>query len=371
MRISTADNVDTPYGPEADALALWQGERLYAVLPLLSLAVIANSLAMAAAVLGDLPWWQQVLPPALIIVTLLGVLVWRTLRPVAATPQIARRHVAAATGVAAILGLTCGVWGVNAFDETDRYYCMVAPVFLGLSAMVSASCLFSVPRAALTAMACTMIPIATKLALYDNVGTRAMAIMAMVLCVMQAGIVLAAFKQTRRTLALQRELTWLATTDPLTGLANRRGFEAGFEAMLEQGRPLAVVALDLNGFKQANDRFGHHVGDRILIDVALRLREVAADAPLLARLGGDEFCLVCDSCTSWHEVMPLLERLAQAVARPFDYPEGQIAISTSLGAAIAPEDGEHAHVLLRAADARLYADKRERAGERRNPAKVA
>ena len=371
MQINIAETVDAPGGPEADALALWQGERLHAALPLLCLAVIANSLAMAAAVLGDLPWWQQVLPPALIMVTLLGVLVWRLLRPAATSPLQAQRHVAVATGVAAVLGLTCGVWGVNAFDETDKYYCMVAPVFLGLSAMVSASCLFSVPRAALTAMACTMFPIAIKLALYPNLGTRAMAVMAMVLCLMQAGIVLATFKQTRRTLALQRELTWLATTDPLTGLSNRRGFEAGFEAMLVQGRPLAVIALDLNGFKQANDRFGHHVGDRILIDVALRLREVAADAPLLARMGGDEFCLVCAACTNWHQVMPLLERIAQAIARPFDYPEGQIAITTSLGAAIAPEDGDYAHILLRTADARLYADKRERAGERRKRAKVA
>lgn len=371
MHTSSADIGGAPSEQEADALALWQGERLHAALPMLCLAVIANSLAMAAAVLGDLPWWQQVLPPALIIVTLLTVLVWRMLRPAATLPHQARKHVAVATGVAALLGLTCGVWGVSAFDETDKYYCMVAPVFLGLSAMVSASCLFSVPRAALTAMACTMFPIAIKLALYDNVGTRAMAVMAMVLCLMQAGIVLATFKQTRRTLALQRELTWLATTDPLTGLSNRRGFEAGFEAMLEQGKPLAVIALDLDGFKQANDHFGHHVGDRILVDVALRLREVAADAPLLARLGGDEFCLVCDSCTSWHQVMPLLERIAGAIARPLDYPEGQIGISTSLGAAIAPEDGDHAHILLRMADARLYADKRERAGERRRPAEAA
>ena len=371
MHTSNADIGGAPSGPEADALALWQGERLHAALPLLCLAVIANSLAMAAAVLGDLPWWQQVLPPALIIITLLVVLAWRMLRAAATTPPQARRQLAVATGVAAVLGLTCGVWGVSAFDETDKYYCMVAPVFLGLSAMVSASCLFSVPRAALTGMACTMIPIAIKLALYPNLGTRAMAIMAMVLCLMQAGIVLTTFKQTRRTLALQRELTWLATTDPLTGLSNRRGFEAGFEALLEQGRPLSVIALDLNGFKQANDRFGHHVGDRILIDVALRLRDVAADAPLLARLGGDEFCLVCDHCTTWNQVMPLLERIAGLVARPFEYPEGRIVISTSLGAAIAPEDGDHAHILLRTADARLYADKRERAGERRRPARRA
>lgn len=339
-------------------------------MPLLCVAVALNSLAMAAAVLGDLPWWQQALPPTIIIVTLLAVLAWRLLNRPAVDPAAARRQLKIATGVAAVLGLTCGAWGVNAFDETDKYYCMVAPVFLGLSALVSASCLFSVPRAALTAMACTMAPIALKLAIYPNLGTRAMAAMSAGLCVMQAGIVLTTFKQTRRTLALQRELTWLATTDSLTGLANRRGFEARFEMMLEEGRPLAVIALDLNGFKQANDEFGHHVGDRILIEVAMRLREVAIDAPLLARLGGDEFCLVCDQCTTWHDVMPLMERIATAVARPFDHGDGEIAISTSLGAAIAPEDGDHAHVLLRTADARLYADKRERAGERRRGGRI-
>lgn len=349
-----------------DELAIWQAGRLHTALPLLCGAIAANALAMATAVWGDLPLWQQLLPPLAIILTMLAVLVWRTFSPPAAIAVQARRQLRKATGIAAVLGTIAGVWGVNAFSETEQYYCMVAPVFLGLAALISASCLLSVPRAAIIAMTCTMVPIVIKMVLYDNLGVRAMAAMAVGVTVLQGGIVLTNFQQTRRTLALQRELTWLATTDPLTGLSNRRGFEAAFEMMLADGQPLAVIALDLNGFKRANDAHGHYVGDRILTDVALRLREVAAEAPLLARLGGDEFCVVSDQCHSWHDVMPLLERIATAIARPFDYPEGQIHITTSLGAAIAPVDGDNTHILLRTADARLYAHKRENAGERRS-----
>ncbi len=363
---SQPEDAPSKYLQDADdELAIWQAGRLHAALPLLCAAIAANALAMATAVLGDLPLWQQLLPPLAIILTMLAVLVWRTFSPPAAAAVEARRQLRKATGIAAVLGTIAGAWGVNAFSETEQYYCMVAPVFLGLAALISASCLLSVPRAAIIAMTCTMVPIAIKMLLYDNLGVRAMAAMAVGVTVLQGGIVLANFRQTRRTLALQRELTWLATTDPLTGLSNRRGFEAAFEMMLADGQPLAVIALDLNGFKRANDTHGHYVGDRILTDVALRLREVAAEAPLLARLGGDEFCVVSDQCQSWHDVMPLLEQIAATIARPFDYPEGQIRITTSLGAAIAPLDGDHTHILLRTADARLYAHKRENAGERR------
>lgn len=343
---------------ERDELALWQAAQLHAGLPLLGIAIIVNTLAMATAVLGDLPWWQQLFPPLTIIATMLAVLAWRWARPAATDPERARAQLRNATAVGVVLGLVNGAWGVNAFSETEQYYCMVAPVFLGLSALISASCLLSVPRAAIAAMVCTMVPIVTKMALYDNLGVRAMAAMAIGLTVMQSGVVLSNFRQSRRTLQLQRELSRMAATDPLTGLANRRAFEAGFEDLLASGEPIGVLMLDLNGFKEANDRYGHHLGDRILMDVARRLEAAAPAAPLIARVGGDEFCIVVPDCRTWRDVMPLIEAVAVAVARPLEYPEASLTVTTSIGAALASEDGYDPDELLKLADTRLYADKR-------------
>jgi diguanylate cyclase (GGDEF)-like protein len=345
-------------GFDEDGLVLWQARSLHAALPLLCVAILANVIAMATAVLGDLPWWQQLFPPLTIGLTLLAALVWHYTTAIPTDPAVARRQLNYATGTAAVLGSIAGGWGVNAFSETELYYCMVAPVFLGLAALTSASCLLSVPRAAIAAMACTMTPIVIKMAIYDNLGVRAMAVMAVGLTLAQSWVVLTNFRQSRRTLELQQELERLASTDPLTGLSNRRAFEAEFDQLLHSGQSLGVVMLDLNGFKEANDEHGHHIGDRILKDIARRLEDLATGDALLARLGGDEFCLVAPDCADWSALQLLQEAIATAISQPLSYPECEVFISTSLGAALGPGEGEDIDALLRLADTRLYAHKR-------------
>jgi diguanylate cyclase (GGDEF)-like protein len=162
---------------------------------------------------------------------------------------------------------------------------------------------------------------------------------------------------------LEAEHTTLRTsamTDHLTGLANRRAFAERCDYEVRRharlGHSFAVVALDLDGFKQLNDRFGHDAGDELLRDVAGALREVVRDQDTVARLGGDEFCVLAPE-TGRSGGERLAARLNRSIARAT---AGLTAVSASTGVAIYPDDGQSPGEVLRAADAEQIAAKRSR-----------
>lgn len=349
-----------------EPLAALQHERLIAALPLLCLIIAANALAMAVAVLGDLPWWQQLTPPAILIAGCLFVLARSRLAPVAHTSRAAWRQLRRAPLVTVPLGLVAGLWCVNAFAETEKYYCMVAPVFIGIAALVGATCLLAVPRAAIGGMLAAVLPIVTKMALFDNTGVRAMAVMMLLVTAMQAWVVRDKFRETVRMLDLQHELDRMARTDCLTGLDNRLAFEVKLSDRLAQGAPVLVAMADLDGFKAANDTYGHHAGDAVLAEVAARLRFIASDAVSLARLGGDEFALLFDAPgeAATRQAYATLDGLRSAIALPYVVDNQVLVVATSLGAARSGADGYDPAELLRIADRRLYEDK---AARRRSP----
>ena len=135
-----------------DAVLDTQYRRFHQALPLLCLLIMANAVAMALAVMGDLPLWQQVTPPALIFLACaISLLRWRGV-PIATDARVQARSLKRVAHVATASGLVAGLWAVNAFTETEIYYCMVAPVFIGIGALVAATTLLSVPRAAIGAM---------------------------------------------------------------------------------------------------------------------------------------------------------------------------------------------------------------------------
>ncbi|TQS41089.1 putative bifunctional diguanylate cyclase/phosphodiesterase [Cryptosporangium phraense] len=169
-----------------------------------------------------------------------------------------------------------------------------------------------------------------------------------------------------RFLVAHRELRAIGTTrysearrDPLTGLANRRGFTEFFD---DPGhRTVAGLLLDLDRFKQVNDSFGHQAGDELLRRAAGRLREVVAGTDLLARLGGDEFVIVRTAeGTEPGALAGLAERIRGTLSRPFDVEGVPIEIDVSIG--IAAGDGLTADALLRHADIAMYCAKRAGGG---------
>lgn len=171
---------------------------------------------------------------------------------------------------------------------------------------------------------------------------------------------------------LERErddLRDFALTDPLTRVANRRALLHRLEHELDRhrrnGRPFAIVMLDLDGFKPLNDRFGHEAGDDLLRDVAAALSRAMRAQDLVARIGGDEFCVLAPETDG-----PGAERLAGRVRGAVrTVTAGAIAVRGSVGAAVFPDDAEDPIALMRVADARLLAAKRELYGDgERRPA---
>lgn len=153
-------------------------------------------------------------------------------------------------------------------------------------------------------------------------------------------------------------------TDPLTGLPNRAFLDEYMVHALGEAerdrRAVAVMFLDLDGFKQVNDGLGHHAGDLLLIEVSDRLRECLRAGDVAVRLGGDEFVLVCK--VDPHDATVLArtigDRIIAALSQPVDLPgSGTARISCSVGVALWPQDGQDGQVLLRHADAALYAAK--------------
>ncbi len=157
---------------------------------------------------------------------------------------------------------------------------------------------------------------------------------------------------TRR--GLERELSFRALHDPLTGLPNRRRFLEALEAALHSPiRPLSVLYLDLDDFKSINDSLGHAAGDRLLAVVAGRLRGRLRDADLVARLGGDEFAVVMSGVAAT-DAIRTADRLLAALDEPLDIDGHQVTTRASVGVVEVAEPEATAAGVLADADIAMY-----------------
>ena len=153
-----------------------------------------------------------------------------------------------------------------------------------------------------------------------------------------------------------------ATHDPLTGLPNRALFadrlaQAVRHAARHRER-FALALFDLDGFKQANTRFGHAGGDAVLRAVARRTVRAVRGADTVARIGGDEFAMVLTGTAGRADAESVLEKVRAANARPVRYGDRKIAVSISIGASLYPGNGRREAALRRSADAAMYQAKR-------------
>ncbi|MFB9893584.1 putative bifunctional diguanylate cyclase/phosphodiesterase, partial [Planobispora takensis] len=163
----------------------------------------------------------------------------------------------------------------------------------------------------------------------------------------------------RRQEALQRSLSYSASHDPLTGLANRtllgEALQHAITAAAPDTSPPALLLLDLDGFKDVNDSYGHPLGDELLTHVAARLRAIVTDGRLLARLGGDEFALVLPHATAG-DAVAVAERILTALQAPYLLDSRELYLTTSIGV-LAGLPMATPSEALRDADLALYAAK--------------
>jgi diguanylate cyclase (GGDEF)-like protein len=164
--------------------------------------------------------------------------------------------------------------------------------------------------------------------------------------------------ETRR---LHSDLLHRSEFDQLTSAHNRFSFDKRLDALVAETRNtvsiFGFIYIDLDKFKQINDLYGHHIGDRYLQEVALRMTKQLRSQDLLARLGGDEFAVLVPAIGSREGVAEIARRLERCIDEPFSFDGCTIHGSVSVGIAIYPEDGATKDILLKAADAAMYAAK--------------
>jgi len=160
-----------------------------------------------------------------------------------------------------------------------------------------------------------------------------------------------------RDLALSRRE---ARTDELTGLPNRRSFLERLARELDAEHPLAVLLIDLDGFKDLNDTFGHHVGDALLADVGKRLGGALRRDDHLARLGGDEFAAILPGHADGDSALGAARRLVASLEAPFDIEGIPVRVEASVGICLAPNRSTSAFDALRHADVAMYQAKADR-----------
>ena len=159
-----------------------------------------------------------------------------------------------------------------------------------------------------------------------------------------------------------KTLESLALQDPLTGLANRRLVPERMWGAIAHARrnktAMAVLCLDLDGFKAVNDTLGHATGDELLKMVAARLVDAVREEDTVARLGGDEFMIALWHVQGPEDTAMVAEKLIDAVSKPYEIDGHTVSVTTSLGASLYPDHGEDADALMKNADHALYEAKR-------------
>ncbi len=170
---------------------------------------------------------------------------------------------------------------------------------------------------------------------------------------------------TARVLA-ERQVTYLALHDPLTGLLNRAGFVSGLKEIIKRkasgGQSFGIVSLDLDHFKDVNDLYGHMAGDAVLQATGARITAALGPEDFSGRLGGDEFILVIGSDQQPSSVNLIASRLQAELCQPVAFEGRALQVGASIGVALYPRDGTDRKTLISNADMALYRAKREGRG---------
>lgn len=177
------------------------------------------------------------------------------------------------------------------------------------------------------------------------------------------GIIIKRYNRDLEWARDEARLQLLASYDALTDLPNRRFLVETLELNLKDSGGqliLALLYLDLDGFKEVNDRYGHKAGDTLLQQVASRIRNAVRNEDMAGRLGGDEFVVVLQNYTSKESVHQIVAKLRAEIKRPYVIEQRNIHIGVSIGVAFYPEDTADLLDLLHIADRAMYTDKRHR-----------
>jgi diguanylate cyclase (GGDEF)-like protein len=166
------------------------------------------------------------------------------------------------------------------------------------------------------------------------------------------------FRDATGELRARRALEHRAMHDALTKLPNREllmdRLSVALARLGRQGTAVGVLFIDLDGFKEVNDLYGHDVGDELLVTVAERLRREVRDGDTVARFGGDEFVVLCEDLVRIEAAEPLAHRLAEAVAQQVSIGERMLSVNASIGVVVEQNPATSAEELVKRADSEMY-----------------
>ena len=267
-------------------------------------------------------------------------------------------------------------WGGGAPHQTDII------MFATLAAIGTSYALAVFPAAARLPLLVLGLPLALTLAVAGRVTYAGMGLSLVILILLTLRLVRAqeaafsrlvysrfaieaekrkAEKAQRIALTEQSRVNVIANSDPLTNLANRRGFLSSIEHLTSKTRrQLALIVIDLDGFKPINDTFGHACGDALLIEVSRRLQLLSLKRGLVARLGGDEFAVVCQCRNSGEAVQLALAAITRLQA-PYSIDGRTLTVSACAG--LSYQNGDDLVEAMRRADVALYRSKRSGRGQ--------
>ncbi|WP_028023816.1 sensor domain-containing protein [Enterovibrio calviensis] len=157
----------------------------------------------------------------------------------------------------------------------------------------------------------------------------------------------------------QQTIEKLAQFDALTSLYNRHGFSRRLEQLIASDTPLLMLYLDVDNFKNINDSLGHHIGDRVLQEIAQRLRRHLPSETILGHLGGDEFAVLLPEQNSDETATELANKIVEVISQPFDLYHFSKYLACSIGSVKFPGDGKDARSLLQNADTAMYEAKEQ------------
>lgn len=332
---------------------------------------------------GQAPLWlADIVPGVLITVALFRMFIWMLTRRRPITAAVAVRRLGEARMGMLFMGFGTGIWVLCLTGYGDALSELAAEMIFTVAFFACVVSLgSSLPSSATLLGVAVAAPfLLTLLLRAPNQAMRLAAFCALLalfvitqILLLSASdfvaLILSARELRRRQEETQKLLNdnfVLANTDALTGLPNRRSFfdtlktELNEAALMSQA--FAVALLDLDRFKWVNDIYGHGAGDRLLIEVAERLRGLAGPHLFLARLGGDEFGIILTSPEVERAVTALGESVTRILAEPFLVGEQMSEITCSIGVAMYPRAGATAENLFECADYALYHGKQTTKG---------
>lgn len=360
-------------------LSLAQFQALSKQVPLLYFILMVNMVTLSWTHIGSAPAWLVMVAP--VVIGVFGVIrsiKWIKWRKQEITPEAAYRDLRVTNWLAPPLAIGMTAWSLALLPYGDAYQKAHVAFFMAITVVGIIFCLMHLRSAALMVAILVNVPFmiamlmtgeATFIATGFNVALVTGTLIVIVTThyrdfrqLTESRLVLLDQQETLQKLS--DENLRLANLDSLTGIPNRRSFFSSlnndFAEAARLNKRIAVGVLDLDGFKPINDMHGHAAGDKVLIEIARRLKALETQDCSFFRLGGDEFAMICTGDCEEAALEAFGENICAAVAEQMLIGTGSLQVTGSIGIAVFPDVGLDGQELYERADYALYAAKRDK-----------